>query len=810
MLKVSKIFSIILLTLILIACGNENESNGEEITPPTNQLPDVYAGSDNSLEENIIAKLVGSATDNDGTIVSYQWLQIAGTPVSLDSPDNINTTFNTPEVTVDEVFTFELTATDNDGGEASDTVVITILNVNQAPVVEAGENQTVKSNDLVTLTGNASDQDGEVVTTVWKQTVGTAVILRTPNQISTEFTVDHFTENEVLKFSFSATDSLGAQSTEYVEVFVSVTDITPTVSAGEEQLIFNGSTVSLIGTASANNGGTIASYQWEQVSGTQVVLDAPNAEVTTFEIPEGLTDEVLIFEFKATDNAGNTADSITNVVISSQALLADVGIPDNMFDSCIVYNIDGSDFGLEYVHEARSLICFYDEYEGYSSQLSSLDGLSKLFNLRNLGLHYQGNLTKEEFGQMIALNALESLTITESTFQDFTTISNKVALNQLSLLDTSINNLEGLGKLKNLTQISISNGDIDQIPNIQNLKSLESLAIVNNNLTDISAVGALSNLGSLDLKGNAIVNYSALNNLKQLTYLNLSDNELSGSFTVNELPKLQSLWIDNNDLSEITNITERFPELWSFRSVGNPLTDISGLSNNTVLNQIQIEESLLTELPAIENLPELNSINLSNNELLNSVGQLENLPELERIHIHTSNIDTFLDLSGLEALKSLAITSSKIHEISDLSGHASLANLVLSNNLIESIEAGNLPTALTYLSLSNNKLTTLPVLSGFDSLSSLNLDNNEISTITLGSHLPELYSLDLENNGITSLDWVSDYNPTSVINLSSNGVSTVTELIDLTTSNFYLRNTQISCEDIAKLQETKWVWSDCQ
>jgi len=53
------------------------------------------------------------------------------------------------------VYTFEFTATDDDGGSDSDTVLVTVENV--APLADAGADQTVAEGDLVNLPGNFSD-----------------------------------------------------------------------------------------------------------------------------------------------------------------------------------------------------------------------------------------------------------------------------------------------------------------------------------------------------------------------------------------------------------------------------------------------------------------------------------------------------------------------------------------------------------------------------------------------------------------------------------------------------------------------------
>ncbi|MCH7637052.1 MAG: DUF1080 domain-containing protein [Proteobacteria bacterium] len=68
----------------------------------------------------------GSA-DTDGTVDVYTWTQTTGANVTLDETNPAMPTFTTPNVGSDEILTFELVVTDDDGDiSLADTVVITI------------------------------------------------------------------------------------------------------------------------------------------------------------------------------------------------------------------------------------------------------------------------------------------------------------------------------------------------------------------------------------------------------------------------------------------------------------------------------------------------------------------------------------------------------------------------------------------------------------------------------------------------------------------------------------------------------------
>jgi predicted esterase len=107
-----------------------------------NNAPVVYAGTDATirLPQNSLA-LNGSATDNDGTIVSYNWIQASGpTTATIQDAGNPKTTVSNLR---EGTYTFRLTAKDDDGATAADDVLVVEL-----PALPAAQN-TWNSYDLV-------------------------------------------------------------------------------------------------------------------------------------------------------------------------------------------------------------------------------------------------------------------------------------------------------------------------------------------------------------------------------------------------------------------------------------------------------------------------------------------------------------------------------------------------------------------------------------------------------------------------------------------------------------------------------------
>ena len=183
-----------------------------------NQAPVSEAGLDQTTSYNQLVTLDGSSSfDPDGTIGSYEWSQLSGTNVVLSSTDQQTTTFTSPNQEGDLVFI--LTVLDNEFSSDIDTVVINIVNTNILPVANAGVDQSVYNNELVTLDGSSSfDPDGTIESYEWSQLSGANVVLSSADQQTTTFTSPN--ESDILVFILSVGDELGGVDSDTVSVVV--------------------------------------------------------------------------------------------------------------------------------------------------------------------------------------------------------------------------------------------------------------------------------------------------------------------------------------------------------------------------------------------------------------------------------------------------------------------------------------------------------------------------------------------------------------------------------------------------------------
>lgn len=190
-----------------------------------NSPPVANAGPDQMVTTLSTVTLDGSGSyDPDGNLpLSYNWLQTSGPSVPLSNPASIQPIFLAPPAPC--TVTFVLYVTDTSGAtSAPDQVAITIQN--QAPVANAGPDQTVLVNSFVTLDGTASyDPEGHLpLTFLWTQTQGPAVVLSDPSFVSPTFTSPAYAST--VTFSLVVTDNLALPSVEdIVDIYVTGYDL---------------------------------------------------------------------------------------------------------------------------------------------------------------------------------------------------------------------------------------------------------------------------------------------------------------------------------------------------------------------------------------------------------------------------------------------------------------------------------------------------------------------------------------------------------------------------------------------------------
>jgi VCBS repeat-containing protein len=313
-----------------------------------NDPPEANAGPDQTVNEGSAVALDGSGSrDLDGDALTYQWRQTAGPPVSLNLQDPAHPTFAAPAVSsAGALLTFELTVSDGSSTSEPDTVDITVLNVNNRPIANAGPDQTVNEGTLVTLDGSgSSDPEGEPLTTYqWTQVAGPDVSLTAADSAHPTFTAPTVPSGGAI-LTFELTVSDGSSTSAPNSVNITVTDVNhaPVADAGDDQTVNEGAEVMLDGRGSLDPDNDSLTYRWAQLAGPPVTLSDSTSSTPRFSAPlVGPVAQTLTFELSVSDGLASADDTVDVVVENvNHAPTANAGA-DQTVNEGIVVTLNGT------------------------------------------------------------------------------------------------------------------------------------------------------------------------------------------------------------------------------------------------------------------------------------------------------------------------------------------------------------------------------------------------------------------------------------------------------------------------------------
>jgi flagellar hook assembly protein FlgD/fibronectin type 3 domain-containing protein len=238
-----------------------------------NRAPVANAGSDQTVNEGHTISLDGSGSfDPDGAPLIFAWTQTAGPPVQLSDPAGAKPTFAAPAVTADTILAFQVTVTDSQAAGDSATVNITVKDVNNPPLANAGADRNVVVEQPVTLDGTASyDPDGDLITYRWivvSVPVGSLVTNASLSDLTSAKPI--LTPDVPGPYTLGLVVNDGQVDSEKDEVIILAElppNIPPNADAGPDQQVFTGSLVILNGSRSndPNNGPQPLIYEWSFV-----------------------------------------------------------------------------------------------------------------------------------------------------------------------------------------------------------------------------------------------------------------------------------------------------------------------------------------------------------------------------------------------------------------------------------------------------------------------------------------------------------------------------------------------------------------
>ena len=283
-----------------------------------NHPPNAIAGPDQTVGESTTVKLNGSGFDPDNDELTYSWSQKSGTPVDI-SQTGTSLTFVAPTGVPNKttVMIFELKVADPYGESDTDSLSVSVAADNNGPSANAGPDQEIDENTMMTLSCIGSDPDNDSLSYSWRQISGPTVEMINPNSSELSFTSPTVLETTVLEFECTVTDSK-LSSTDSVKVTVNnVLNLDIVADAGDDRIVDEDKIITLDGSRSYDPENQPLNYSWVQLTGETIQLSDPTSVTPTFTSPIVKNGEikVLTFELTVSDNNGRSASDTVTITV---------------------------------------------------------------------------------------------------------------------------------------------------------------------------------------------------------------------------------------------------------------------------------------------------------------------------------------------------------------------------------------------------------------------------------------------------------------------------------------------------------------
>ncbi|MCC2615191.1 leucine-rich repeat domain-containing protein [Aestuariibacter halophilus] len=814
-------------TAILSACGG---SGGESTpTPTSNSKPTISPMSAQSETERGVITITASASDSDGSVTDYHWVQVSGPDASLENAETSSVSVVLPAVDESQTIVLALTITDNDGATAREEVSLT---------VEAADALTSSAFTDAGLAACFSelaiaDQDVGLTELVCDgKTVGSLDDLSALPRLQ-RFEMHNGYTSAGLEFpALSELTHVVMRSNEM--------DILPDVS--ELALEY-------LDLSDNNIYPYYSTFNVPQKIGDQPTLKTlllENAFITYSNVPlapfsvytsletlrfshvylDSTTDLKALTQLKTLQLSNMRGGLVDLSILSSMPQLASLDVSSTkVVDLTVLTQLSA-----------------LKELDISNTDVSNLDPVYQLSGLTKLTMSHLN--AEIDFDKLGTLTELTDLDLSSRSLSSTAGMSSLTGLERLNLSGTNLSTLGFVETMSALTWLDISNNgrisdlsavskltalnglDISGLSNLSDLTPLQTLTQLETlyasdlytsyyNPIDVSALSALTSLKFLDLHDNQLVNVDSLSSLAQLETLDLSTTGLSNLFDMSGMTALTTLSLRRNslivdlspladatsltslDIIELSNLTsldglETLTALTTlYAGYTDQLSDISALGQISGLTVLDLSRAKVADqLDIITAHTGLRRLSLSNTGLTD-VSPLHSLTELQHLNLQYNTNILCDDFPALEAALSgtqIAKSSDCLEKPIDLSLftdpnlHAYISDrnfkdaadvdyLYISNNGISSIAGLEQFYNLYRLQMNSNQISDLSPLSGMSNLRYLNANDNQISDLSPLSSLTRLYDLSVDNNQITDMSPLYSLTYLDDLSISNNRIT---------------------------------------
>ncbi|MHB8090494.1 MAG: putative Ig domain-containing protein [Syntrophales bacterium] len=225
-----------------------------------NHSPVLSPVGNQSVNEDILLTFKISSTDSDGDTPTYSAPNLPSGAL-IDARSGIFTWL--PTFSQSGTYQVTFLADDSFGGTDSETITITVNNVNRSPVLNAIGNKSVDENSPLSFFISAADADGDTIT----YSVPTLPSGATFNASTRTFSwTPTYSQSGTYQITFTVSDNYGSSASETVTI--TVNNKVPVFNVSKITTLTTGDTLSSTFTGSDTAGGTYT-------GSTQSIIDGP-------------------------------------------------------------------------------------------------------------------------------------------------------------------------------------------------------------------------------------------------------------------------------------------------------------------------------------------------------------------------------------------------------------------------------------------------------------------------------------------------------------------------------------------------------
>ncbi len=297
-MQICKWWGVVAALPLLVACGGAGgdcaalgalggSCKSDSTVVVVNTAPVAHAGANQSVLTGATVSLDGSASsDAERDSLTFAWTLTSvpsGSAAALSAATSAKPSF---VADVPGVYALRLVVSDGQVASSPAVVLVTVSNLNAAPVAVAGSNQSVTTATLVTLDGSASsDANRDALSYAWTlnaKPAGSVAVLSSGSSPKPTFTAD---VAGTYVASLLVSDGLLTSNVSVVTVTASVVNAAPVAVVGPNQSVLTTAVVTLDGRLSTDANRDVLAYKWSLLSkptGSTAALSSATAAQPTF------------------------------------------------------------------------------------------------------------------------------------------------------------------------------------------------------------------------------------------------------------------------------------------------------------------------------------------------------------------------------------------------------------------------------------------------------------------------------------------------------------------------------------------------